>query len=324
MNSDISERFFYHSFPRPRASVSDQTAKGLKILRSMCRNGFLLVPERVSWSDPTGTQPGDRIHALQRRIAFTELAPQELHRHAKTFGPFALEYRIADLRPLGILPVIYVPDSTSRDPALDWTGVSLLGRLADASQVIAGLVETQQLTAPTIEMDLRMRDGAVHSRRFDERETAAIRDYLALIQGAPGQRLTEILGALRALTSLFYPTEHPQYTGLLGYYRQREWRLVSGAFLNGQPTTTVATDKQRQELLEIDADFFSRTLPFPDGTAMLAAKSHFMATFGARHVVSIASRIIVPVVVEAEANAILREYGLVVPIARLEDLPSAR
>lgn len=152
MNADTSERFFYHSFPRPRTSVADLTVKGLKILRSMCRNGLLLVPERVSWSDPTGTRPGDRIHAIQRRIAFTELAPHELHQHAETFGAFALEYQIGDLRPLGILPVIYVPDSTSRDPSLDWTGVSLLGRLADATQVIAGLVETQQLTAPTIEV----------------------------------------------------------------------------------------------------------------------------------------------------------------------------
>jgi hypothetical protein len=263
-----------------------------------------------------------RIHAIQRRIAFTELAPHELHQHAETFGAFALEYRIADLRPLGILPVIYVPDTPSRDPSLDWAGVSLLWRLADATQVMAGLVETQQLTAPTIEMDLRVRDGAVHTRKFDERETAAIRDYVALLQGGPGQRLADILGALRALTSLFYPTEHLQYTGLLGYYRQREWRLFSGAFLLGQPTTSVTTEAQQAELLEIDADFFSRTLPFPDGEATLAAKSHYMATFGARHVVSIANRIIVPAVAEDEANGILREYGLTVPVARLEDVPS--
>lgn len=169
-------------------------------------------------------------------------------------------------------------------------------------------------------MDLRVRDGAVHTRRFDERETAAIRDYVALIQGAPGQRLADILGALRALTSLFYPTEHPQYTGLLGYYRQREWRLFSGAFLAGQPTTSVTTEAQRAELLEIDAAFFSRTLPFPDGEATLAAKSHYMATFGARHVVSIANRIIVPAIAADDAKGIIREYGLTVPVTKLEDL----
>jgi hypothetical protein len=317
MESTAPERFFYHSFPRPRPSAGNQTRKGLQILRSMCRNGLLLVPERVSWTDPTGTRPGDRIHALQRRISFTRLAPYELHAHAETFGPFALEYRIADLRALGVLPVIYVPDSTSRDPALDWTGASLLARLADAAQVLAGLVETQQLTAPTIEMDLRLREGGVHTRRFDEWESAAIRDYLALIQGAPSQRLTEILGALRALTSLFYPTEQPQYTGLLGYYRQREWRLFSGAFLAGQPTTNLTTDDQRQELLEIDREFFSKTLLFPDGEATLAAKSHYMAAAGGRHILSIANRVVVPTIAEEEANRILNEYRLTVPVERL-------
>jgi hypothetical protein len=322
METTAPERFFYHSFPRPRPSAGDQTRKGLQILRSMCRNGLLLVPERVSWTDPTGTRPGDRIHALQRRISFTELAPHELRAHAETFGPFALEYRIADLRALGVLPVIYVPDSTSRDPTLDWTGASLLARLADATQIVEGLVETQQLTAPTIEMDLRLREGGLHTRKFDEQETAAIRDYLAFIQGAPGQRLTEILGALRSLTSLFYPTEHPQYTGLLGYYRQREWRLFSGAFLAGQPTTNLTPDQQRRELLEIDPDFFSRTLPFPEGEATLAVKSHYMAAAGQRNILSIANHIVVPTIAQEEADRIVNEHGLNVPIVRLEDLPA--
>jgi hypothetical protein len=317
----MADRFFYHSFPRPRAGVRDQTLKGLTILRSMCRNGLLLVPERVSWNDPTGTQPGDRTYALQRRIAFTELAPDELRSHAETFGPFALEYGIADLRSFGILPVIYVPDTAGLGPALDWTGVALLARLADAVQVIASLAEAQQLTTPIMKMDLIVRGELFHSREFDERETAAIRDYLSLIQRAPGRPLTEILGALRTLASLFYPTEHPQYTGLLGYYRQREWRLFSGASLAGQPTSNITSEAQRRELLEIDADFFSRTLPFPDGEATLAAKSHYLPAVGGRHVLAIANRIIVPASAEDETKAILRDHGLPEAVGRLESLP---
>lgn len=319
MTSSRENRFFYHSFPRPRKSTPDHDGKGLRILESMCRNGLLLVPERVSWHDPTGSRPGDQIHALQRRIAFTELAPSELPEHAEFFGPFALEYEIPVLRSFGVLPVIYVPDSPDREPGLDWTGISLLARLADATQVIGGLVETQQLTAATIEMDLRGRDGS-HFRRFDERETAAIRDYIALIQGAPGQRLAEISGALRSLTSLFYPTEHPKYTGPLGYYRQREWRLFSGAMVGGRPTTSVTTEPQTQELLEIDADFFSRTLPFPDGEATLASKSHYLPSAQGRHVLAAANRIIVPAPVLAEAEATLRRFGLDVAVATLEEM----
>jgi hypothetical protein len=277
------------------------------------------VPERVSWHDPTGTRPGDQVHAFQRRICFTELAPSELPRHAEVFGQFALEFEIEDLRGWGLLPVIYVPDSPNRDPGLD-AGISLLARLADASEVIAALVVTQQLTAPTIEMDLRMRDGGVHTRNFDERETAAIRDYVALVQGAPSQRLTELVGALRALSSLFYPTEHPQYTGLLGYYRQREWRLFSGPILAGRPTTTVTTPAQRDELLEIDASFFSRTLPFPTGEDTLAAKSHYLSAIGGRHPLSVARRIVVPAGVEAQASEVLHDFGFAVPIVALNSV----
>jgi hypothetical protein len=192
--------------------------------------------------------------------------------------------------------------------------------VADAHQVISSLVDTQQLTAPTIEMDLRLRNGPVHTRKFDEHETAAIRDYLTLVQGAPSQHLAEIVNALRSLTSLFYPTEHPRYTGLLGYYRQREWRLFSGAFLHGRPTTTVTNDEQQRELLEIDREFFNRKLPFPDGEATLAAKSHYLSTVAGKHPLAALNRLIVPHAALDEAASILAAHGIDRPVLALEDL----
>ncbi|MDO8677968.1 MAG: hypothetical protein Q7R30_05310 [Acidobacteriota bacterium] len=260
---------------------------------------------------------------MQRRMCFTELARAELRPHADTFGPFALQFRIEQLRKLGALPVIYVPDRTSETPALDWAGVSLLARIADAAQVIGNLVDTQNLQGATLVANLTLREGGAHSRAFDERETAAIRDYVTLIQGAPGQRLSEIVGALRALASMFYPTENLQYTDLLGYYRQREWRLFSGPQIAGKPTTSLATDEQRQELLQIDPVFFAKTLPYPEGEASLASKSHFMRQVGDAHVLSTMNQLVVPSAAYDDSVGILAEHGLAISVVRLEDLPEA-
>ena len=83
----------------------------------------------------------------------------------------------------------------------------------------------------------------------------------------------------------------------------------------------MTTEAQRQELLDIDAGFFSRTLPFPDGEATLAAKSHYMISDGRRHVIGLVSRIIVPADSAGEANRIMREAGFTVPLFALEYLP---
>ena len=98
------ERYFYHSFPRPREGT-DQAERGVAILRSLCQNGLLLVPEKVEWTDPTPNTEGLPIAAVQKRIAFTELSPVELAAHSDVFGPFALEYDIGTLQAMGALPV---------------------------------------------------------------------------------------------------------------------------------------------------------------------------------------------------------------------------
>jgi hypothetical protein len=96
----------------------------------------------------------------------------------------------------------------------------MLKGLSGALQVVTALVTTQQLNGTTLTAELQIREGGRRSRTFDERETAAIRDYLAMIQAASGDTLSGILGVLRGLSSIFYPTEDAKYTGILGYYRQ--------------------------------------------------------------------------------------------------------
>ena len=104
----VAERFFYHSFPRPRQGLSeeDNCEKGLRILRSMADIGLLLTPETLEFREflEDGTL-GPKVVAAQRRACFTELAPSELRRHSLEFGPFALELDVMSLRELGAMPV---------------------------------------------------------------------------------------------------------------------------------------------------------------------------------------------------------------------------
>jgi len=121
---------------------------------------------------------------------------------------------------------------------------------------------------------------------------------------------SELHGALMSMASLFYPTENFKYTAPLGYYRQREWRIISGLFFKGQLTTTVATGSQAAELMQFDREFFSRELDFADGRFTLAAKSHYFLTMNGQHILTKASRLFAPATACEEAAKILHRYSL--------------
>lgn len=106
------DRFFFHSFPRLRQGEKQHTQikKGQLIAASLVDNGIMLSPEtyEIPLLDGAGDVV-DRLRTTQRRACFTELELEGLPGHSETFGPFALVYRIDDLRQVGALPVFYVP-----------------------------------------------------------------------------------------------------------------------------------------------------------------------------------------------------------------------
>jgi hypothetical protein len=310
------DRFFYHSFPRPRRD-EDAIAKGFKILRSILTDGLLLVPETISFSDPYGRKPDDKITAVQRRICFTELQPNELPDHAKSFGPFAIEFTIPSLRLLGALPTIYVPDSAR---GLEAIGTSLLARFSDAVSILDSLMKTKSFSGPNLKVTLTTSDGTAHAVNFDEHQTTAIRQYISMLEGIPGKPIIEIVNALIGMSGIFYPTDNLRYTGELGYYRQREWRIVSGGFVDDVATTTPASPPQIRQLLEIDSDFFSKEMEFATGRATRAERCHFMNRVGEKHITSFISRIVVPASGRDTASELLADTGLVVPVVDLEEL----
>ena len=313
----LPDRHFYHSFPRRQAGQRDSRSIGLAILDSVCRNGFLLTPEKVSWRDPT-VDPANRTEMLQRRISFTELSSAEVEAHSLLFGEFSLEFPVPVLRSLGALPVIYIPDHVDVDPhgAL---GVSILANLAATRAVLSELSKIIDLNEPALKMTLTMGNGEHTVHEFDPAEFAAIKSYLGYLGKAQGISFTEMRGALDVMASLFYPTDDLQHSGTLTYYRQREWRIISGQSICGNATTAVATEAQREELLALDRGFFSKELEFPNGSYSLAAKSHFFSHVNGEHVLRRASRLVAPKTALADAEMILSKHGFAVPAVALED-----
>jgi hypothetical protein len=231
-----------------------------------------------------------------------------------------VEFSIRTLRAWGAVPVIYIPYKIDSDHPYDAAGVSLLTNLAAVSDVISSLARTAGLAGPTLELKLTMKTGEIFFHEFNAAESAAIKLYLEYLMRAQGLPYNEMLGALRSMASLFYPTDDLQRTDLLAYYRQREWRLFSGAFLNGKPTTNVTTAQQREELLTLDREFFSKELEFPDGKYSLAAKAHYFSHVNDRHVLTYASRIITPPEQRDEARAILKKFEFGIPVSTIEEI----
>jgi hypothetical protein len=154
-------------------------------------------------------------------------------------------------------------------------------------------------------MTLTKKSGEVLVEDFDAPSTSAIRRFTALLEAGQGIPFRDIANALSAAASIFYPTENLTYTGVLAYYRQREWRIFSGSFWNGQPTTSAVTPDQAERLLELDEEFFSRELDFPDGRFSLAVKSHVMSHVQDKPLSAYVRRVIVPVVALQEARSLL-------------------
>ena len=140
------ERYFYHSFPRPRRG-RDQTVdvqKGLKILELIRDFGLLLAPELIAWEHPhVDGAPPRKAKIVQKRVCFTELSPCELPKHATEFGHFALEFEIDTLKSLHALPVFYIPRGANSSSL----GQTLVIQLIDAMCLIDRIAQMKCFAA---------------------------------------------------------------------------------------------------------------------------------------------------------------------------------
>jgi hypothetical protein len=205
------ECFFFHSFPRPRTGETRETQvqKGQLIGQSLLDNGILLSPENYELPilDSNG-QVVDHVRTTQRRACFTELELEALPEHSKTFGPFALVYRIDDLRQLGALPVFYIPliRGTANLSAL---ATDLLGGFADATTYIKVLAQMRRWLSHADTVGLTYRGREV---KFNTEQSRVIRDLIDVLSDYVTADLGTTESRLAILSSCFYPTENPKYT----------------------------------------------------------------------------------------------------------------
>jgi hypothetical protein len=323
------ESYFYHSFPRPKKHGIDQLQKGLKILESILDFGLVLAPEIIRWEYPHADgAPPRPLETVQRRVCFTELAPQGLCEHAKEFGPFALEFEIDTLKALHALPVFYIPRGPSS------LGQTLVIQIADAMCLIDRMaqvrefIETNTISGSRQNFEFGFSRKRIFSLDIDE----TLRSFEGIGCGVTPPKMLSL--ALEGVLNLFYPADadETRENRSLKYYRQREWRIAANIGhmdkdLMGLPSKTLIN-----RLLTIDAEFYGNE--FPKSDVSLSNPSPENQPIGKRlvdwlyvfqgiddrHIVGAARRIIVPSEAMDRAREILSKYSKSPPVVAIENI----
>lgn len=319
-----AERFFYHSFPRRGRSTDTEIQKGCKILALICEAGLLLAPEVVKWKHPhaDGSAPREQ-EVIQRRICFTELAPDELGRHAEEFGNFSLEFDIDTLKHLGALPVFYIPQSTSGDEGgVTSLGSTLVIQSTDAMVLATRCAGLAQMLAEAPDVNHGRFDctvGFQNPKTFSLDVAETRRTLEALLFAITPPDMLE--HGLTGLLSCFYPADNLRDEKALAYYRQREWRIAWNYSIGeGDEVMRLPSDQLLDRLLEIDAEFFGRDFPTPQGTKRLGETAYLFPGIGDKKIIQMVRRVIVPRAAISIVQPILARFATSVPIVCIEDM----
>jgi hypothetical protein len=319
---DRLERFFYHSFPRRGRSTDSEIEKGCKILSLICDAGLVLAPEVVKWHYPhaDGSPPREQ-QTIQRRICFTELAPDELIEHAKEFGHFAIEFDVQTLKRMGAMPVFYIPQPTETDKH----GVASLGSTL-VIQAIDAMILAMRISGvkkilddpATTQSSLDCTFGFENLKTFQLSvpEARNVIDGLTYAITPPDM----LEHALSGLLSCFYPADNLRDNKALAYYRQREWRIAWNFSIRGDEVLRRPSDELIGRLLDIDADFFARDFPTASGTSRLANEALLFPGMMGKRTIEMANRVVVPREALTSAKAIVARHAPDVPVVCIEDL----
>jgi hypothetical protein len=279
----MAKRYFYHCFPRPRRK-SIAPVDGIAILKSILANGLLLVPEIVEFGN---------MQILQRRICFTELAEDQLPDHASEFGEFALEFEIDTLRELGGMPAIYLPSQTGGTRGLDGIGGILPAMYAQLQNFIREFKRLKHVDAEW-------------GKFLDDTTTRLGLQSVDYLYWVP-----------EVFLNLCMPTENLRYTGELGYYRQREWRLIHNFVHNGEMPAKELSPEQKSELEKVNP-FFAELVGLRDQAR--SKRSMFCLYFRGLNnelVFSKVRRLHAPQSKLEQVSALLKVSGFDVPVVTL-------
>lgn len=313
------ERFFYHSFPRPRNGI-DSLEQGKRILELIADHGLVLAPEMLEFSE--SLQDGSKsapIKIFQKRICFTELSPKELPEHAEAFGPISLEWDLAKLRIMGAIPVFYV--SLDAPPnSLEGIGASLVARLADIQTVLSRIEDLSSVANNTLNPLEPINITKNGVPEFATRLSVGGAIDLIQFLEYQSQPVSSLTASARALAGYFYPIENLDFTEPLGYYRQREWRVLANMLQLGEPVTHQVPEEVQKKLIAVSSDFWGKEIDFPTGKFQRVDQSQLFSHFASEPVISSVRRVIAPAAACDSIRELLKQRKLAIPVKALEDL----
>ncbi len=311
------ERYFYHSFPRcQRERPADELDTGLQVLASIAASGFLLTPEISEWRERRDNGSlGEPWTVIQKTCSFTELAPGELAEHSKQFGRFSIEFDVRIFRQLGGMPVFYLPRATDDDIGLESLAASLVARTGEIQILLNRLADIEKDVATTEDKNRHLaflKNGQQHLTRCSY---GGAEDIIGLLTH-DSRRVDILRNALRAMSALFYPAEDFNHTGLLAYYRQREWRLIANMSMHDYDIDRVLTEQEKTNLMAINGDFFGQNMEFFTGNYRRVDQCRLFSELAGKRLLQYARRIIVPADAVAAATELLGDSNHV-PVVSL-------
>jgi len=313
-----NDRFFFHTFPRPKqCELSEATQnRALSILRFMKEAGLVLAPEIVNWQLPLQEGGVEHLPILQRRACFTELSVGELDGHMATFGPISLSFDIDKLRAIGLTPVIYVPQGagigslsqiSSFCVKAAWHTRYVLQRLQELKEVSDPATALKRFgypLSPNATLQLQNTDPtgtAVANYTVPASNVDAMMKHI----GYRNIPFDHSIGMLSVFLNIFYPTDNTHSGELLGYYRQREWRLIGGELnFNNRLLGRPLTQPEIARLMTIDEHFWSRELSWAGSLRPRSALAVIYDPADKWDFFEIVEKVFVPRSIEMEARAI--------------------
>jgi len=271
--SSSSQQKLIHSFPRRKSGENEGATleRALKILTLIRAVGLVLAPEAVEWDLQQLTPGREPLRILQRRLCLTELSPTDLPDHSDVFGPLALSFDIERLRDAGAMPVIYVPQGVGSPLSL--LGTFCVNGVHHTKYVLRQLQQLRELSdpesaakssgmavAPNYTLNLQNTDSSGHVVTSYSLPAVQVQNILQHV-GFNNIPFDHSIGVLGVFLSLFCPTDNLHLGEPLGYYRQREWRLIAGDMrINDCPLSRELSEPEKQSLVAADPDFWNGSL----------------------------------------------------------------
>jgi hypothetical protein len=324
MTQDVNapERYFYHSFPRRMRDTAAEIEKGCQILSLMRDVGLVMSPEIVPWGyEHADGSPPRTSEVLQQRVCFTELEPRELSRHGQKFGHFALEFTVPTLKSLGAIPVFYIPRAMSAATGAEGAANTLVMQFIDAMVLVMRINGVRSAIAKsgqregTFPCTFGFTESGCKTFDLDVGETTRILE--AFMHAITPPEI--LLPALEGILKFFYPADDLRHDEVLGYYREREWRIAGNIAIRGVEMMRRPSTELVERLKALDSDFFGREFP-PSSGKCLAEGVFVLPGLENRRILQMVNRVIVPEAAVSKAQAILKDLPEAPAVAALESL----